>query len=102
MKMLKNLIAGSILGMVFLSSAANAMAITPRYNVYPCPSCEIGDVITSKTRVFEHEERFPCVHGTHNWDVYDVYEVTESEQCDTCSYGYSRSYEEHVYKYCTY
>ena len=68
----------------------------------PCEHCGKGTITTTTTRSYTHDERFPCTHGTHSWDVYAVYEVKTIEQCNFCGYSATvESYEEHVYKNCT-
>lgn len=67
-----------------------------------CPNCKTGVCEQRTTRTYEHDERFPCTHGTAKYDLYAVYEVKTYETCVDCGYyKVLSSYEDHVYKKCT-
>lgn len=79
--------------------------IEPRIEVIDCPNCTNG--VIPKSPVYSsieaaHKESFPCVHGTHTYDIYEVYEIEKYQQCTSCGYKLVIDHvENHEYLYCS-
>lgn len=100
MNALKKLTTSLVCVAMLLLLAVPALAAEVRTVVRQCPNCTSGTVSQHTTRVYQHDETFPCSHGGSGKDTYAVYEVKITESCDSCSYRYNNSYEDHVLKYC--
>lgn len=100
MKLLTKLITCFLSIAMLLSLATPAFAAEARTVVYQCTNCTSGTVYQHTSRVYQHDETFPCSHGGRGKDTYAVYEVKITEKCNSCPYSYSYSYEDHVLKYC--
>lgn len=100
MKALMRLVTCIICMAMLFSLTMPALAVEERAAVRQCPNCSTGTATQHTTRVYQHDETFNCSHGGSGKDTYAVYEVTIIESCNSCSYRYSYSYEDHVLKYC--
>ena len=100
MKRTKNIATSIICSMMLITSAISAVAATPYAVGTPCMECRVGNVTMTTSRVYEHDERFPCAPTGDGYDWYAAYEVTVRESCDNCSYSTSRVYTDHVFLYC--
>ena len=100
MKKLKNIVTGLLCMMLLVLSVGSVSAVTPYAASYPCQQCGSGSVYTSISRTYQHDEKFPCRHGSSGKDTYAVYEVVEREDCDSCSYRVTKTYEDHILKSC--
>lgn len=100
MKSLKKFIACFVCIVMLLALGVPTFAAEPRTFVRECTKCESGTVYQHTSRVYQHDEIFPCSHGGRGNDTYAVYEVKVVESCDSCSYRYSNSYEDHILKNC--
>lgn len=100
MKALRKFITCFVCIAMLLSLAMPAFAAETRAVVRQYPNCTTGTAYQHTTRVYQHDETFSCSHGGNGKDTYAVYEVKITESCDSCSYRYSYSYEDHVLKYC--
>ena len=87
--------------MLLIVSCLQVNAAEPKGSVYLCTKCHQGQVITSVSRKYQHDETFPCTHHDNGIDVYKVYEVKETRKCNSCSYSSTYSYEEHVLRNCS-
>ena len=67
-----------------------------------CPQWGIqGSPTTTQSRIYKHQETFPCSHGSAVNDRYNVYEVTKVSKCRAYGYTiYTNTYEEHELVYC--
>lgn len=101
MKNTKRIIPLFICLAIVFTLSMTAFAEETRSAARPCPQCNTGTAYQHTTSVYQHDESFPCRHSGSGTDVFAVYEVSVVESCNKCSYRYSYSYENHVFKYCT-
>lgn len=93
--------AGIILGCMVgifgcMPTMASELSVNPCVLVRSCQECLYGTVSTYTSKIYQHEETFPCAHATGNGiDKYKIYEVIERSSCDSCSYSSVRTWEDH-------
>lgn len=100
MRKTRNILASILCVMLLITSAVTASAATPYAYVVQCPECSDGTVTQYTSRAYEHDETFPCEHKDEGYDLYGAYEVTVRRSCDSCSYIYTYTYTDHVFKSC--
>lgn len=101
MRKTKRIVTSVLCSMILITSVLSASAASPYVVGRLCTACRVGNVSMTTTRVYQHDESFPCTHSGAGYDVFEVYEITVRENCDNCSYGTTYSYEDHVLKYCS-
>lgn len=100
MRKIRNVVAGILCIMLLITSAVTVNAASPYAVVVQCTECATGTVYKTTTRTYQHNEKFTCSHGGTGKDTYAVYKVTVIEDCNSCSYSTTYSYEDHVLTYC--
>lgn len=83
-------LSGALLGLaLMLCYTGTAFASGGEIQVasFGCPQCGTqGNPITTQSRIYKHQETFPCSHGSSGNDRYNVYEVTKVSKCRACGY----------------
>lgn len=66
--------------------------------MYYCSNCgDYNSHLVKTSRIYEHDVRYYCEHGTHHYDIYEVYNVITNLTCNYCGYKSSFSDLEYVY-----